>query len=97
MKIALLAATAVLTALPLGTLVLAQSPAQSPGQPPAATTEAREKVRSACAADIQKLCANIERAKGAMRACMSANESQLSSECKAARAERAAARAKDKG
>ena len=32
--------------------------------------EARQKVRAACAADVQKFCANIERAKGAMRACL---------------------------
>ena len=52
--------------------------------------------RAACATDVQKFCANIERAKGAMRACLTAHETQLSDSCKAARAERAAARAKDK-
>ena len=64
--------------------------------PQAAAPEAREKVRAACAADVQKFCANIERAKGAMRACLEAHDSQVSAGCKAARAERAAARAKDK-
>ena len=64
--------------------------------PPKATPEMREKMRAACAADVQKFCANIERAKGAMRSCLEAHETQLSDGCKAARAERAAARAKDK-
>jgi len=53
-------------------------------------------MRAACAADVQKFCANIERAKGAMRSCLEAHDAQLSDGCKAARAERAAARAKDK-
>ena len=35
-------------------------------------------MRAACAADVQKFCANIERAKGAMRACLEAHETQLS-------------------
>jgi hypothetical protein len=62
-----------------------------------AAPEAREKVRAACATDVQKLCANVERAKGAMRSCLEAHETQVSDGCKAARAERAAARAKEKG
>lgn len=69
--------------------------AQSAG-PQTAAPEAREKVRAACAADVQKFCANIERAKGAMRACLTSHETQLSDNCKAAREERAAARAKEK-
>lgn len=64
--------------------------------PQSAAPEAREKIRTACAADVQKFCANIERAKGAMRSCLGSYEMQLSDGCKAARAERAAARAKDK-
>ena len=61
-----------------------------------AAPEAREKARAACAADVQKFCANIDRVKGAMRSCLEAHDKQLSDGCKAARAERAAARAKDK-
>jgi len=61
-----------------------------------AAPEAREKARAACAADVQKFCANIERVKGAMRSCLETHETQLSDGCKAARAERAAARAKEK-
>ena len=58
-----------------------------------ARAEAREKYRAACANDVQKFCANVERAKGAVRSCLETNESQLSDTCKTARAERAAARA----
>jgi len=65
--------------------------------PPKATPEMREKMRTACAADVQKFCATIDRVKGAMRSCLEAHDKQLSDGCKAARAERAAARAKDKG
>jgi hypothetical protein len=81
------------TALLLGLLpaaALAQS-APSPER-----VEARNKVRTACAADIQKFCANIERAKGAMRGCLEQNQSGLSQECNTARAEHAAVRAKEK-
>ena len=64
--------------------------------PPKTTPDMREKMRTACAADVQKFCANIDRVKGAMRSCLEAHDKQLSDGCKAARAERAAARAKDK-
>jgi len=85
--------TAFILAL-LPAVALAQSPT-----PPAASperSEARAKVRTACAADIQKFCANIERAKGAMRACLDQNQTSLSAGCNAARAERAAAKEKEK-
>jgi hypothetical protein len=78
-----------LTLLPV--TALAQSAA-----PGVDKQEARAKFRAACAADVQKFCANIERAKGAMRVCLTAHETELSDTCKAARAERAAARAKEK-
>ena len=81
-------------------LALAFVPAAAFAQtaaPQTAAPEARERVRAACAADVQKYCANVERAKGAMRGCLEAHETQLSDGCKAARAERAAARAKEKG
>jgi hypothetical protein len=58
-----------------------------------ARAEAREKYRAACASDVQKFCANVEQAKGAVRSCLETNASQLSDTCKTARAERAAARA----
>jgi hypothetical protein len=80
-------------------LMLAALPATALAQsatPDAAKQEARAKFRAACAPDAQKFCAEIERAKGAMRACLTAHEAQLSETCKAAREERAAARAKEK-
>jgi Cysteine rich repeat len=78
-----------LAALPI--LALAQTAAPDP-----AKEEARAKFRAACSADVQKFCANVERAKGAMRSCLEAHQTQLSEPCKAARAERDAAR-KEKG
>ena len=54
-------------------------------------------MRAACAADVQKFCTNVERGKGAVRTCLDAHQTQLSDDCAAARAERAAARAKEKG
>jgi hypothetical protein len=81
------AAALLLVALPLAAQAQESQPVASEG---------RGKVRAACQADIQKFCANIERAKGAMRACLDANQNDLSAGCNAARAERAAARAKEK-
>lgn len=85
-------------------LALASVPATAFAQsaPPGAVPQtavpaARERMRAACAADVQKFCANIERVRGAMRGCLEVHETQLSDGCKAARAERAAARAKEKG
>jgi len=78
-----------LAALPI--LAVAQTAAPDP-----AKEEARTKFRAACGADVQKFCADVERAKGAMRSCLEAHQTQLSEPCKAARAERAAAR-KEKG
>jgi len=83
-------------------LLLALLPAAAMAQsatPPADLpdrAEARAKVRAACAADVQKFCANVERGKGAMRACLEEHQANLSAECTAARAERATARAKEK-
>ncbi|MBX9590787.1 MAG: efflux RND transporter periplasmic adaptor subunit [Hyphomonadaceae bacterium] len=45
--------------------------------------DARANVRAACAADIQRLCANVERGKD-MRACLQANAAALSEACKTA-------------
>lgn len=77
--------------LPAAALAQNAGPTSSPSPEQA---EARRKVRSACATDIQKYCAGIERAKGAMRACLEQNQATLSAECSTARAERAAMRAK---
>ena len=77
-------------------LALLQGLALAQSAPSPERAEAREKVRIACAADVEKFCANIERVRGARRACLEEHEKQLSAPCKAARAERAAMRAKDK-
>jgi multidrug efflux system membrane fusion protein len=47
-------------------------------------TEAREKMRTACAADIQKLCPTAERRE--VRSCLQQNAAKLSEACKAAAA-----------
>jgi predicted outer membrane protein len=86
----ILAAAAAIALLPLA--ALAQSTAPQSADP----QDGRGKMRAACAADIQKFCADIERAKGAMRSCLEAHENDLTASCKAARAERAAERAKTK-
>jgi hypothetical protein len=83
--------------LPLAALAQSTAP-QAPASAPSGDHRAsRSVVRTACAADIQKFCASIERARGAMRSCLEAHEKDLSATCKAARAERAAERAKSKG
>jgi hypothetical protein len=79
-------------------LVPAAAIAQTPAAPPSAEVkEMREKMRAVCSADVQKFCAQIERGQGQMRACLQAHENELSADCRAARAERAAAKAKSKG
>lgn len=71
--------------------------AQENGGASDSAAEARAKVRAACAADVEKFCAGVERGKGGgMRACFAAHETELSADCKAARAERGALRAKER-
>ncbi len=91
MKRTALGAALLLVMIPAA--ALAQG-ASSPASPDRA--EAREKVRTACAADIQQFCATIERAKGAIRTCLDQHRTSLSAQCNDARAERAAMKAKDK-
>jgi hypothetical protein len=57
----------------------------------------REKMRTACSADVQKFCGQIERGKGMLRACLEQHANDLSEACRTARAERAAVKAKSKG
>jgi len=84
---------AALLLLLLPAAALAQS-APAPDSPD--RTAAREKMRAACSADVQKFCSGIERGKGLMRACLDQHQKELSAGCQAARAERAAQRTKDK-
>ena len=53
-------------------------------KPPAAVSEQRGKLRTACAGDVAKFCAGLERR--AVRDCLRANAAQLSESCKAAAA-----------
>jgi hypothetical protein len=46
--------------------------------------EGRGGMRSACAADVQKFCANVEGGRSAVRDCLRAHAAQLSEACKAA-------------
>jgi hypothetical protein len=78
------------------------SPAQSSGTAPPPRTapspamkQARSKMRAACAADIQKFCADAERGKSA-RACLQSHRAELSPECASARAELRAERRQEK-
>jgi hypothetical protein len=91
-------AAILLVVLPFAALAQSVPPSSTP--PPDAASvqksEARAKMRAACGTDIEKFCANVERGKGAMRSCLESHQNDLSAACKAARAERAAARAKDK-
>jgi multidrug efflux system membrane fusion protein len=57
--------------------------AKGTGPATTAKSEAREKTRTACAADVQKFCATIER-RDAIRDCLQAHAAELSGSCKAA-------------
>jgi multidrug efflux system membrane fusion protein len=66
-----------------------QQPPDADGSPAAAKAERRANLRTACAADIQKFCANVEK-RSAIRACLQASAPHLSEACRAARKEAAA-------
>jgi hypothetical protein len=53
-------------------------------------------MRAACAADIQKFCADVEAGKGGRQACLRSHRKELSPECVTARTELAATRRQDK-
>ena len=57
-------------------------PGADTGKKSPAVADGRGKMRTACAADIQKFCAGVERT--AVRDCLKANAAQLSDGCKAA-------------
>ena len=82
---------AIFTLGALGVPGLAQDAGGDPSESAAA---ARAKVRAACAVDVEKFCAGVERGTGGMRACLQAHAAELSAPCQAARAARAAIRAK---
>ena len=78
----------------------AAPPTAAPGMPSPSLQVARAKMRAACAADVQKFCAGVERGNGALGKCLRAHRAELSSDCVSARAGlrslRAAEKAKDK-
>lgn len=105
MRHAGIGAAFLLTLLPLGALAQSTTPPSAPATqaavPAPAIKQARAKMRAACAVDVQKFCADVERGKGALRGCLRSHRSELSAECKSARmdlrAVGAAERAKEKG
>jgi len=64
------------------TVAAPQGP-QPAGPAETAKAEPRANLRTACAADVQKFCANVER-RSEIRACLQTNAAQLSEACKAA-------------
>lgn len=65
-----------------GAHVIVDTPQEAP--PTASTSKGPANVRTACAADVEKLCANAARGKGALRDCLQTNAAQLTETCKAA-------------
>ncbi len=51
---------------------------------------------AACATEVQKFCADVEKGKGLMRKCLDSHASELSDGCKTALAAHAAAKAQEK-
>jgi multidrug efflux system membrane fusion protein len=73
-----------------GTRVAVSAPQEQQGQQPtpaaAPRPEARSSARAACAADVQRLCAEAERSRGAIRECLKLQAAQLSEPCREAMA-----------
>lgn len=71
------------------TISLPEQEAPPPPPPPAATPmrDRGAALRAACADDLKRFCADTERSRQAMRACLAENATQLSEACKAAAAE----------
>jgi hypothetical protein len=69
--------------------------APAPAGDSAAQSQGGGKHWKACGDDVQKFCANVEKGKGQMRACLDSHAAELSDACKTARAEHAA-KTKDK-
>ena len=63
--------------VPLATLILTASAATL-----AADAPPRSSPRAECRADVEKLCAGVERGGGRIASCLRQNESQLSAACK---------------
>ena len=91
-------AAVLLALIPLAALAQATAPPSPPAaRASPALSEARAKMRAACAADVEKFCAGVERGKGGMRTCLREHRSELSADCTSARQQVRATRAKEKG
>jgi hypothetical protein len=80
------------TTLALGFMLAAPAIALAEDAAPAPATG---KHWQACAAEVGKFCATVEKGKGLMRKCLESHQSELSDGCKTSMAEHAA-KAKDK-
>ncbi len=89
---AIAAAQSAGTAAPAPLATTEAAPAVTPDD--AARKVMREKFRIACGADVAKFCADTEKGKGLKRACLEQHQSEITSACKDALAERAAAKSK---
>jgi multidrug efflux system membrane fusion protein len=74
-----------------GARVVLASPDGEAQPPPAAgaKSDQRGRVRTVCADDVRKFCANVEQNRTAIRGCLDTNAAQLSEGCRAAIAEAA--------
>src|SRR5436190_18843560 len=104
MQCARMSATLLVSFLSWGALAQTTTPPpEAPSISPApkarspAMKQARAKRRAACAADLQKFCADVEPGKGARQKCLRSHRKEISPECKAARQELRVIRAKEKG
>ncbi len=72
-----------------GARITLPAPETDPQQPPAPGPKADRggRMRTACAQDMQKFCANVEQSRRAIRSCLEANAALLSDGCRAAAAE----------
>jgi multidrug efflux system membrane fusion protein len=64
-------------------------------KPDDAKGEARGKSRTACAADLEKFCPDVERTREAIRNCLRSHAAELSEACKATRAGQRGGKARD--
>ncbi len=95
MRIKSAIALALLCLAPMPALAeTATTPAESQS-PDAAPAAGKGKHWQACATEIQKYCATVEKGKGLMRTCLEGHTTELSDGCKTSMAEHAA-RAKER-